>query len=320
MISPCNGWARTRRRVLLIEGFRAGETRALARAITLVERGDPAVRPLLDEVLAVAPRPVVWGFTGAPGSGKSTLVDVLVERLRAEGHRVAVLAVDPTSPFTGGAILGDRIRMQRHAGDGGVYIRSMGARGHLGGLSLATREALRLVGAFGFDRVLLETVGVGQSELEIAAVADSTVVVLSPGTGDGVQMLKAGIMEIADLFCVNKADLPGAQRTLQEVRTMLNMAPRPAPGALSWKPAIVATAAVGAPTGLDELLEALARHRTFLEASGELERRARVQLREETADLVAARARVQALARLDREPDLLEGGNPHSAADRIMGR
>ncbi|MGH7912068.1 MAG: ArgK/MeaB family GTPase, partial [Candidatus Dormibacteraceae bacterium] len=176
----------------LIDAFGAGRVRALARAITLVERGDPAVRPLLDEVVSSRARPAVWGFTGAPGSGKSTLVDALLERLRGDGLRVAVLAVDPTSPFSGGAILGDRIRMQRHAGDDGVYIRSMAARGHLGGLSLATREALRLVGAFGFDRVLLETVGVGQSELEIAAVADSTVVVLAPGTGDGVQMLKAG--------------------------------------------------------------------------------------------------------------------------------
>ena len=301
----------------LIEEFRAGRIRALARAITLVERGDPAVRPLLDEVAGEAVRPVTWGFTGAPGSGKSTLVDALLERLRARGLRVAVLAADPTSPFTGGAILGDRVRMQRHAGDDGVYIRSMGARGHLGGLSLASREALRLVGAFGFDRVVLETVGVGQSELEIAAVADSTVVVLAPGAGDGIQMLKAGIMEIADLYCVNKADLPGAQRTLQEVRTMLNMAPKPPPGQPAWRPPIVAASAVSG-AGLDDLLEALGRHHEFLEASGERRRRTEARLREETADLVAERARAGALVRLDADPGLLADGNPYLAADRIM--
>lgn len=302
----------------LIDEFRAGRVRALARAITLVERGDPAVRPLLDEVVRGASRPVTWGFTGAPGSGKSTLVDALLERLRSRRLRVAVLAADPTSPFTGGAILGDRVRMQRHAGDEGVYIRSMGARGHLGGLSLASREALRLVGAFGFDRVVLETVGVGQSELEIAAVADSTVVVLAPGAGDGIQMLKAGIMEIADLYCVNKADLPGAQRTLQEVRTMLNMAPKPPPGRPAWRPPIVAASAVSG-TGLDDLLAELDRHQEFLEASGEGRRRAEARLREETADLVGERARAGALARLDADPGLLADRNPYLAADRIMG-
>ncbi len=302
----------------LVEDFRAGRIRALARAITLVERGDEAARPLLDEVASEAPRPLSWGFTGAPGSGKSTLVDGLLQRLRAEGLRVAVLAADPTSPFTGGAILGDRVRMQRHANDEGVYIRSMGARGHLGGLSLASREALRLVGAFGFDRVVLETVGVGQSELEIAAVADSTVVVLAPGAGDGIQMLKAGIMEIADLYCVNKADLPGAQRTLQEVRTMLNMAPKAPPGRPAWRPPIVAASAVSG-AGLDDLLEALRRHQEFLDASGERLRRAETRLREEAADLVAERARARARARLAADPGLLADGNPYLAADRIMG-
>lgn len=301
----------------LIDEFRAGGIRALARAITAVERADPAVRPLLDAVSGCAERPLVWGFTGPPGSGKSTLVDALLERLRADGLRAAVLAVDPTSPFTGGAILGDRIRMQRHAGDDGVYIRSMGARGHLGGLSLATREAVRLAGAYGFDRVLLETVGVGQSELEIAAVAQSTVVVLSPGAGDSVQMLKAGILEIADLYCVNKADLPGAQRTQQEVRTMLNLAPKPPPETPFWRPPIVATEAVTG-RGVDDLLDALRRHREFLDRSGEGRRRAAAQLREETADLVADRARAEALARLEADPGLLAEGNPRLAADRIM--
>ncbi|MFZ0218099.1 MAG: methylmalonyl Co-A mutase-associated GTPase MeaB [Candidatus Dormiibacterota bacterium] len=298
----------------LVPAFRAGQVRALARSISLAERRDPAVRDLLEAVGGVAARPRVFGFTGAPGSGKSTLVDALIERLRAERHRVAVLAVDPNSPFTGGAILGDRIRMQRHAGDEGVFIRSMGARGHLGGLSLATREALRLIGAFGFDRVLVETVGVGQSELEIASVADATVVVLSPGQGDGVQMLKAGILEIADLFVVNKADLGGAQRTQQEVRTMLNMASRTK---ADWKPPIVAAVAVRG-EGTDELLAALDRHRAWQESTGELERRRRAELAAETADLVAEQAREVARRRLLDDPALLERGSPYAAAAAIV--
>ena len=211
----------------LAKRFRAGDIRALARAISLVERRDPSVRAL--EVpprgkAAVAP---VVGFTGAPGTGKSTLVDALVALLRKQGKSVGVIATDPNSPFTGGAILGDRIRMQRHALDAKVFIRSMGARGHLGGLSLAAREAIRLLAAFGFDQVILETVGVGQSELEIAAVADTTIVVMTPNLGDGVQMIKAGILEIADIFVVNKADLEGHQRVVMELRGMLSLnAPR----------------------------------------------------------------------------------------------
>src|SRR5436853_2217650 len=225
----------------LVAEFRAGNVRALARAITLVEHRDPAVRELMVSLADRVRVPAVLGFTGAPGTGKSTLVDGLIGHLRARDAAVAVICVDPNSPFSGGAILGDRIRMQRHALDGGVYIRSMGARGHLGGLSAASREAIRLLGAFGFDYVLLETVGVGQSELEVAAVADTTVVVLTPGQGDSVQMLKAGIMEIADVFAVNKADLPGAQKVVQEIRSMLNMGPK-----LAWKPPIVMTVAARA--------------------------------------------------------------------------
>ncbi|TME69038.1 MAG: methylmalonyl Co-A mutase-associated GTPase MeaB, partial [Chloroflexi bacterium] len=219
--------------------FRSGDVRALARAISLVERRDPAVRELEEAVLSGrAPSAGVAGFTGAPGTGKSTLVDAVVALLRRRDRSVAVLATDPNSPFSGGAILGDRIRMQRHALDTKVFIRSMGARGHLGGLSLATREAIRLLGAFGFDEVILETVGVGQSELEVAAVADTTVVVLTPNLGDSVQMIKAGILEIADVFAVNKADVEGYRRVVAELRTMLNMAPKGA-----WRPPIVPTVA-----------------------------------------------------------------------------
>ena len=194
--------------------FRAGNVRGLARAISLVEQRDPGVRHLLEALRDRVRRPKVIGVTGAPGTGKSTLVDALISLFRKRDQSVAVVAVDPNSPYSGGALLGDRIRMQRHALDGGVFIRSMGARGHLGGLSLASREAIRLLGAFGFDEVILETVGVGQSELEVAAVVDTTVVVLTPNLGDSVQMIKAGIMEIADVFAVNKADLAGSQRTM----------------------------------------------------------------------------------------------------------
>jgi len=296
--------------------FRAGNVRGLARAISLVEQRDPAVRHLLEALRDRFRRPRVLGFTGAPGTGKSTLVDSLVGLLRSRRQKVGVLAVDPNSPFSGGAILGDRIRMQRHALDGGVYIRSMGARGHLGGLSAASREAIRLLGAFGFDYVLLETVGVGQSELEVAAVADTTVVVLTPGQGDSVQMLKAGIMEIADVFAVNKADLPGAQKVVQEIRSMLNMGPK-----VAWKPPIVMTVAARG-EGLDELLEAVERHRQHLEASGEAAQRAAERLKDEAADLVGEWARRQARKLLDEDADLsqrlLADRVPYAAAEEIL--
>src|SRR5438046_4516129 len=208
----------------LLARLRSGDVRALARTITLVERRDPSVRDLEEALRSDASTPGVAGFTGAPGTGKSTLVDAVVTHLRGKGPSVAGPATGPTSPFTGGAILGDRIRMQRHALDDKVFIRSMGARGHLGGLSLATREAIRLLGGFGFDQVILETVGVGQSELEVAAVADTTVVVLTPNLGDSVQMIKAGILEIADIFVVNKADLDGYARVVAELRATLSPA------------------------------------------------------------------------------------------------
>jgi LAO/AO transport system kinase len=292
--------------------------RGLARAITLVEQRDPSVRHLLESLGDRATRPAVLGFTGAPGTGKSTLVDGLVGLLRARDARVAVLAVDPNSPYSGGAILGDRIRMQRHALDPGVYIRSMGARGHLGGLSVASREAIRLLGAFGFEWVVLETVGVGQSELEVAAIADTTVVVLTPGSGDGVQMIKAGIMEIADVFVVNKADVPGAEKTVQEIRSMLHMGPK-----LTWRPPIVmAVASRG--EGVQEVLDAIANHRQHMEASGEAGRRAEARLKDEAADLVGEWARAEARHLLDSEPGLaatlLRDRMPYATAEEILTR
>lgn len=256
------------------------------------------------------------GLTGSPGTGKSTLADALVANLRRRGRSVAVMAVDPNSPYTGGAVFGDRIRMQRHALDEGVYIRSMGARGHLGGLSIASREAIRILGAYGFETVILETVGVGQSELEVAGIADTTVVVQAPGLGDGVQMIKAGIMEIADVYVVNKADLPGYERTVQEIRSMLNMGPR-----LKWKPPIIATVAA-AGTGVDDLLTAVERHRAYLDSSGEGAQRQRARLRDEAADLVGEWARSAARRLLESDDEIARRldseGEPYGAAETIL--
>src|SRR5919199_649998 len=298
--------------------FRAGSVRALARAITLVERRDPSVRHLLEALGGEIKRPYVLGFTGAPGTGKSTLVDAVVRLLRKREHGVAVVAVDPNSPYSGGAILGDRIRMQRHALDSKVFIRSMGARGHLGGLSIATREAIWLMGAFGFDNVVLETVGVGQSELEVAAIADTTLVVLTPGLGDGVQMIKAGIMEIADVFVVNKADLPGAQKTVQEVRTMLSMGPK-----LAWRPPIVQAVAT-ASRGVEDIYTAVQAHRAHLEKTGKAQALAEARLKDEAADLVGEWARAEARRLLDSDPGLagrlLHDRIPYAAAEEILER
>ena len=292
--------------------------RALARAITLVERRDPGVRELEEALRTGAKSPGVAGFTGAPGTGKSTLVDAVIAFLRNQGSSVAVLATDPNSPFTGGAILGDRIRMQRHALDGKVFIRSMGARGHLGGLSLATREAIRLLGAFGFDQVILETVGVGQSELEVAAVADTTVVVLTPNLGDSVQMIKAGILEIADVFAVNKSDIDGHARVVAELRTMMNMAPK-----TPWRPPTVPTIATRG-DGVDKLWEAVLQHRRHLESSGRAAELAAQRLRDETAEVAAELARDRTRRALEEDAGLAErllrDGTPYRTAEEILDR
>jgi LAO/AO transport system kinase len=300
----------------LVEDFQARRIRGLARAITLVERRDPAVRDLLERLGPLEHAPPVVGLTGAPGSGKSTLADALIAFHRKAGHSVAVIAVDPNSPFSGGAVFGDRVRMGRHSLDEGVYIRSMGARGHLGGLSVATREGIRLAAAFGFELVLVETVGVGQSELEVAGVADTTVVVFAPGLGDDVQMIKAGIMEIADVFVVNKADTPGYETTVRQLRAALNLGPK-----LLWKPPIVATVASKG-EGVEELWKDIEKHRDYLRKSGEGARRAADRLRDEAADLVGEWAR-DAARRLLRDGGeaarLLDSERaPYGAAEFIL--
>ena len=272
----------------LIAGLQRGERRSLARLLTVVEDGDPA--RLREVIAAIYPRTGlarVLGITGSPGVGKSTLTDQLATQLRAQGRSVAVLAVDPSSPFSGGALLGDRVRMQGHHADPHVFIRSMASRGHLGGLSFATPQAVLLLDAAGFDDILVETVGVGQSEVEIAATADTTVVTLAPGMGDGVQAAKAGILEVADVFVINKADRGGAGQLESELRGMLEMghaladsgpdagddeaAAVPDEG---WWPPIVRTVAVRS-EGLEDLVTAIDRHLTYLDRSGLREQRRR---------------------------------------------
>ncbi len=244
-----------------IEKILAGDRRALARAISAVENREPAGRELLKRLFPRTGQAEVIGVTGSPGAGKSTLVEKLAGEFRRQGARVGIVAVDPTSPFSGGAILGDRIRMQSLAGDEGVYIRSMATRGQLGGLAPATQDVVSILDAAGCSVVLIETVGVGQDEVEIARLADTTVLLLVPGMGDDVQTFKAGVMEIADLFVINKADRPGADRVEQEVAAMLSLATRPD----GWRPPILPTVATTG-QGIAALVEGLAKFRAFGES------------------------------------------------------
>jgi LAO/AO transport system kinase len=255
----------------LVERARAGEARAVARLISLVEDESPLLREVMAALAPHTGHAQVIGITGSPGVGKSTSTSALVTELRRAGKRVGVLAVDPSSPFSGGALLGDRVRMQDHALDREVYIRSMASRGHLGGLAWSTPQALRVLDAAGCDVILVETVGVGQSEVEVAGMADTTMVLLAPGMGDGIQAAKAGILEIGDLYVVNKADRDGADQVRRDLRSMLALAERPE-GA--WKPPIVKTIAHKG-EGVDEVVAEIDRHRAWLESSGELDRRRR---------------------------------------------
>jgi LAO/AO transport system kinase len=305
----------------LVAAARGGRPRELARLISLVENGSPQLREVMKAVAPHAGGARVIGLTGAPGVGKSTITGALVRAYRDVELRVGVLAVDPTSPFTGGALLGDRVRMQDHATDAGVFIRSMATRGHLGGLSRAVPQALRILDAAGFDVIMIETVGVGQAEVEIASLADSTLVIVAPGMGDSVQAAKAGILEIADIFVVNKGDRPGAQEAIRDLRTTVAMASY-ADGA--WKPPIVATTASSG-GGIDDLVNRLNAHAAWLDESGELERRRVARARDEISALAVAelRQRLGALpgeSRLEKLAAEVASGqiDPYTAADELI--
>jgi LAO/AO transport system kinase len=265
-----------------VAAARGGDARSVGRLISAVENSSPALPMIMAALAPHTGRTLTVGLTGSPGVGKSTTTATLVALLRATGRRVAVLAVDPSSPFTGGALLGDRVRMQQHALDPGVYIRSMATRGHLGGLAVAAPQAVRVLDASGFDVVLIETVGVGQSEVEVAGLADVTAVILAPGMGDGIQAAKAGILEVGDVFVVNKSDRDGTQPLIRELRGMIALGERAADG---WKPPIVATVASRS-EGTEELWAAVEGCQVHQQATGEADRRRRMRVRREVEDLV----------------------------------
>jgi LAO/AO transport system kinase len=337
----------------LLADFRAGRKAALARAISVVENHRTGFDALLGALHPALGRGRRIGITGPPGAGKSTITTCLTRHYRAQGLTVGIVCVDPTSPFTGGALLGDRIRMEDVALDPGVYIRSLATRGSLGGLSAATREVCDVLDAFGTDRILIETVGVGQSELEVARTADTSVVILVPESGDSIQTLKAGLMEIADVFAVNKADRPGADRLRTEIELMLGMRPGVAAPPSSghhgvdlsrnnlarqvreaaqqddarWIPPVLRTIGLEG-QGIGELVEALDRHYRYLEGSGELRARRRARLRDRVVDVVEAKARErlwpdgEASAWLEARLPLLESGTatPFEIADALLAR
>jgi LAO/AO transport system kinase len=335
----------------LLARFRSGKAPALARAITWVENQRDGYQDLLHQLLQAGPRAGRIGLTGPPGAGKSSLVAALAGAYRQAGERLGVVAVDPTSPYSGGALLGDRIRMNELATDPGIFIRSMATRGSLGGLAATTKEVIDLMDAFGFDRVLVETVGVGQTELEITGAADTVVVVLVPESGDAVQAMKAGLMEIADVFVVNKADRPGAERLLKEIRQAIHLrtgsalrdvpahhgvdlarvmrkerdADAPAPEG-GWSIPVLKTVAQSG-EGVAELLAALEAHRHWLASSGELERRRRARARVRVRDVVDRELRRVAWASAASGVVLEEGldaivrgeATPYSVARTILG-
>jgi LAO/AO transport system kinase len=323
----------------LLAGLERGERRALARLLTLVEDGSPTqLRQVVAALYPRTGRARVIGITGPPGVGKSTLTNAVASALRGRDRSVAILAVDPSSPFSGGALLGDRVRMQGHHADTGVFIRSMASRGHLGGLSFATPQAVLVLDAAGFDDVIIETVGVGQSEVEIAATADSTLVALAPGMGDGVQAAKAGILEVADVYVINKADHGGAGQLAAELAGMLETAhasdhtDENEVGAVAghldagWWPPIVRTVAVR-DEGLDALMTALDDHLAHLDASGRREQRRRARALHTIREIALEQVRVRFTRLGDGRDPLLEGLatqvaertlDPYTAADALL--
>ena len=298
-----------------------GDRAALARVLSLLERGDVVAREVGRMAYQRSGNAYTVGITGAPGAGKSTLTSAVIKHLRQMQLEIAVLAIDPSSPFTGGAILGDRVRMQDHATDPGVFIRSMATRGHLGGLSLSTPEAIRMLDAVGREWILVETVGVGQVEVEIAGKADTTVVVLNPGWGDSVQANKAGLMEIADIFVINKADRKGVEETRRDVEQMLELSDLAHD---AWRPPIIATVG-NTGQGVPELWDAIVEHRAAIEASGELKKRRDFRLSEELREIVARRLeqRAREITTGERWDELQTGVlnhsiDPWSAADEML--
>jgi LAO/AO transport system kinase len=304
----------------VVGAVRTGSARALGRLISWIENASPALPMIMKELAPDTGRAHVVGLTGAPGVGKSTTATSLVRSLRARGERVGVLAIDPSSPFSGGALLGDRVRMQEHALDPDVYIRSMATRGHLGGLAAATPQALRAFDAAGFDTVIVETVGVGQSELEVAQTADTILVLLAPGMGDGIQAAKAGILEIGDIFVVNKSDRDGAQALVRELRTMIALADR---SPQDWKPPIVRTVAYEH-RGIDDLLQAIDRFRVSQVETGRGQERRIARARREVESIALAKLRAEfplnGTAGLDDLAKAVSRGelDPYAAADRVL--
>ncbi len=307
----------------LVDRARNGEPRAVARLISLVENDSPTLREVAAALAPHGGRAQVVGLTGSPGVGKSTSMSALVGTLRAAGRHVGVLAVDPSSPFSGGALLGDRVRMQDHATDDGVFIRSMASRGQLGGLSAAVPQALRVLDAAGCDVVLIETVGVGQAEVEIASLADTTLLVLAPGFGDGIQAAKAGVLEVADVFVVNKADRDGADQVVRDLKGMQSLGGRHSEAGW-WRPPIVRTVAARS-EGMDDVVAAVEKHRAWMTEQGELERRrqGRAATEIEAIALGTLRRRmagVHGSAALDEAAARVVAGktDPYTAADALI--
>jgi LAO/AO transport system kinase len=298
-----------------------GDRRALARTITAVENGDPSVDRVVRSLYRRSGRAPVVGLTGPLGVGKSSLVNALVGRLRSLGQSVGVIGVDPSSPFTGGSVLGDRIRLERRADDTGVFFRSMASRGAAGGVAAATREVSRLLDAAGFDVILVETVGSGQVDVAIRDIASTSIVVVVPHLGDEVQTLKAGLFEIADIFCVNKVDLPGAELAKRDLAELVTLGGRPS----GWAPPIVGTSTVE-PTGIDELWNDVVAHEKFLDSSGERTRGERKRLSTEIVGLARDHVGRELTRRLERDPSLrrlldkvvARQIDPRTAADRLV--
>ena len=313
----------------LLDKMLAGDEVALARLMTLVEREGREVGPILEAIAPRLGKAFTIGITGPPGAGKSSVVDRLAALMRKAGKTVGVVAIDPSSPFTGGALLGDRIRMTQHYLDKGVFIRSMATRGSHGGLSRATKDVTKLLDAFGRDYVMIETVGVGQTELDVMGATDTVLVTVVPEAGDGVQVMKAGLMEIADIFVVNKADRDGANRMKTEITLMLDLKysnlPHPEPGQLFWRIPVLQAQALNN-IGMDELFEALEKHHQYLGESGELQRRRKARRREELLSRIEyeVRRRLMTKARTDSAfahflEEVSEGKiDPHAASVQIL--